>query len=102
MTSDLGLNNMFDNKYLSTLVVTLLVLYASLLGPTLPPFIKSLFENSLFKIFVLFLLVMRGNGDPVFSLILVICFVMTLDILNTQTSIEKFTNNPNNSKNALN
>lgn len=99
MTSGFEVNNIFNNKYFSTLVITLLVLYASLLGPTLPPFIKSLFENSLFKIFVLFLLIIRGNGNPVFSLIIVICFVVSLETLNTQTSINKFTNNSNNALN---
>ena len=45
---------MFDNIYVSTICITLLVLYISFLGPTLPPFIKTLFENTIFKIFVLF------------------------------------------------
>ena len=91
---------MFDNIYVSTICITLLVLYISFLGPTLPPFIKTLFENTIFKIFVLFLFVVRGNQDPLFSLMLVIAFVFTLDMLNTEEAIEKYTNlnNPEKKK----
>ena len=43
---------LFDNVYISTFIVTMLVLYTSLLGPTLPPIVKTLFDNPIFKIIV--------------------------------------------------
>jgi hypothetical protein len=83
---------LFDNVYISTFIVTMLVLYTSLLGPTLPPIVKTLFDNPIFKIIVLFMLVVRGNSDPSIAIMFVIAFVLTLDLLHTEKEIDKFTN----------
>lgn len=83
---------LFDNVYISTFLVTILVLYASLLGPKLPPTLKAIFENPIFKIIILFMLVVRGNSDPSLAIMVVIVFVLTLDFSNTENEIEKFTN----------
>ena len=88
-SSNSSLPRAFDNVYLSTTIIVLLVLYASMLGPELPPMIKSLFNNNIFKIIVLFLLVVRGNSDPMLSISIVIIFVMTVDYLNADELIEK-------------
>lgn len=85
-------SKIFDNVYISTFLVTILVLYASLLGPKLPPIMKTLFDNPIFKIIILFMLVVRGNADPSLAIMVVIVFVLTLDFLNTENEIEKFTN----------
>lgn len=84
--------NYFDNVYVSTVFITMFVLYASFLGPKLPPFIEPLLRNPLFRIVVLFLLVVRGNSNPMLSIVVVIAFMLSIDVLNTQSQIEKFTN----------
>jgi len=72
----------------STIITVLIGLYAVLLGPELPPFIKNLFNNTFFRIAILFLVVVRGNTDPGLAIIISIAFVLTLQFINT----DKFTN----------
>jgi len=66
-------------------------LYAVTLGPNLPSFVKDLFANSIFKIIILFLVVVRANKNPTMALIIAIAFVMTLDYLQKKESINAFT-----------
>ena len=82
------LNEVFDNKYVSTIITISLVLYASLLGPNLPNFVKKLFNNTIFRIFILFLIVSRSNKDPNTSIIIAIAFILTLDYIYVQSAKE--------------
>ena len=95
----LPITNLNNNQYISLILTVLLILYASFLGPNVNPFIKSLFNNTIFKIIVLFLLVVRGNNNPLLSIVTVIAFVLTLNYISLDKSTEKFTNTR---KNALN
>lgn len=79
-----------DNKYVSTMITIAIGLYAALLGPELPPVIKDLFNNTIFRIFVLFLIVVRGNKDPQMAIIIAIAFVLTLDYIYVNSSKETF------------
>ena len=79
-----------NNKYVTTAITIGLGLYAALLGPNLPNFVKDLFTNTLFRILVLFLVVVRGNKDPQMSIMIAIAFVLTLDYIYVKDAKETF------------
>ncbi len=82
----------FDNKYVTTAITVILGLYAALLGPNLPPFVQKLFTNTIFRIAVLFLVVVSGNKDPKLAIMIAVAFVLTLDYVYAQQSKEAFRN----------
>jgi hypothetical protein len=84
------LSQVFDNKYVSTAITLGLGLYAALLGPNLPPFVKELFTNTIFRIIVLFLVVVRGNKDPKMAIMIAVAFVLTLDYIYAKSAKETF------------
>jgi hypothetical protein len=79
-----------ENKYVSTGITIGLGLYAALLGPNLPKFVKDLFTNTLFRILVLFLVVVRGNKDPQMAIMIAVAFVLTLDYIYVRDAKETF------------
>ena len=79
-----------ENKYVSTGITIGLGLYAALLGPNLPKFVKDLFNNTLFRILVLFLVVVRGNKDPQMAIMIAVAFVLTLDYIYVRDAKETF------------
>lgn len=79
-----------DNKYVSTAITLSLALYAALLGPELPKIVRDLFSNIIFRIAVLFLVVVRGNKDPKMAIMIAVAFVLTLDYLYAMDAKEAF------------
>ena len=79
-----------NNEYVKTILSMFLVLYASLARPELPDFIRKLFENPIFRILVLSLIVYRGNKDPQLSLMIAIAFTVTLNLMAEQEVQEGF------------
>lgn len=84
------------NDYVSTTITMMIALYATLLRPELPSFIKTLFNNLIFKIIVLFLIVVHGNNDPKMAIMITIGFVLTLDYIGSENAKENFDNIQNN------
>jgi hypothetical protein len=80
----------FNNKYVSTTITIGLGLYAALLGPNLPDFVKNLFKNTLFRIIILFLVIVRGNKDPKMAIMIAIAFILTLDYVYVRDAKETF------------
>ena len=81
-----------NNKYVSTAITIGLGLYTALLGPNLPTFVKDLFKNTLFRILILFLVVVRGNKDPKMAIMIAVAFVLTLDYVYVKDAKEDFAN----------
>jgi len=86
------ISEVLDNKYFTTAITVILGLYAALLGPNLPPFMQKLFSNTIFRICVLFLVVVSGNKDPKIAIMIAVAFVLTLDYLYAQQAKEAFRN----------
>ncbi len=86
----MDLSLIHENKYISTLLSMILIIYASVLRPELPPFIRKLYENPIFRILILSLIVYRGNKDPRLSLMIAIAFTVTLNIMSEQEINEGF------------
>tara|TARA_B100000524_G_C23651399_1_gene370262 strand:- start:894 stop:1601 length:708 start_codon:yes stop_codon:yes gene_type:complete len=89
---DNTLNLVFKNKYSSTILTIMLICYASLTRPTLPRLIVVLFENPIFRIFILSLIVYRGNKNPRFSLIVATGFTIIMDLISKKKIFDTFTN----------
>jgi len=91
------MENILDNKYVIATLTMLIFLYTASIRPNVPSYIKVLFNNSFFKVFILFLIVVRGNKNPIFALSIAIAFVTTITFLSQQKAKEAF-ENFNNSK----
>lgn len=89
---DSALSSIFKNKYSSTIVTIFLIAYASLARPKLPNFITNLFENPIFRVFILSLIVYRGNKNPTLSILIAMGFVVTMNIISKQKIFDNFTN----------
>ena len=69
----------FENKYFIAIMSIIIVLYAFNINLNLPPFLIKLFQNTLFRIVILFLIFVRGYKDPQFSLLMAASFVIITD-----------------------
>jgi len=71
-----------DNKYVSGTVRLFLILYAGLIAPKLPAGLAKLFQNSVFKVLVLFLIVYVGMKDATVALLVAVGFTVSMVTLN--------------------
>ena len=85
------LSDILNDKYISTALTIMIGLYAATLGPNLPPFVKDLFSNSIFKMIVLFLVVVRANKNPTMSIVIAVAFVMILEHIQKKDAFSAFT-----------
>ena len=85
------MDDILDNSYVKAILVSLIILYSASIRPELPFYIKNLFNNPIFRIVFLFLIMMKANKDPAFSLVLAISFVLISGYLAKQQAIEAFT-----------
>jgi hypothetical protein len=81
-----------DSITLVVLKMTL-ILYGSVIAPKLPKKVLEWFDFVPFKIFVLFLIVWAGSHDPSLSLLIAICFYVSLNVLNGKQAFENFERN---------
>lgn len=86
----MDLSFLHQNSYVSTTLSLFLVLYAGLAKPEMPSFIRRLFDNPVFRILILSLVVYRGNKDPQLSLMIAVAFTVTLNLLSEQEMVEGF------------
>lgn len=94
----MDLSILHKNKMVSSVVSLFLVLYAGMARPKLPSFIKDAFENPMFRVAILSLVVYRGNKNPTQALMIAIAFTVTMNTLNEQKAKESFTDIVNNEK----
>ena len=87
---DTTLSSIFSNKYASSAITLFLVLYGGLAAPKLPKFMVKLFENPIFKIVILSLIVYNGNRDPKFAIMIGVAFTVTLNMISNQKFLEGF------------
>ena len=78
------------NPYFATVITIILSVYAALASPKLPNFLKKIFDNSIFKILIISFIAYRANKNPQLSLLVAICFVITLNFLAEKENKEAF------------
>ena len=79
-----------DNKYFFAVFSILMLMYASQIRQPLPKFMMDLFQNPIFRVAILFLVLVRGYKDPQFSLIVAVAFILIMNIVNEQLFKESF------------
>lgn len=79
---DNALATVFANQYAATALTMFLVLYSGLAAPNLPPAVAALFDNPLFKLLILFLVLVVRNYDPTVALLTAIGFTISMQALN--------------------
>lgn len=86
------MNSPLDNEFIAVIVALFIGLYALNLGKMkLPDYIKNLFNNTLFRIvFLSLMLVYRFDNSPHVALTVALVFVLTFDYLNTEQIKENF------------
>ena len=84
------LNNFLRNEYVTAVVALFVVLYASNVAPRLPDFVTDLFNNPIFRVFILFLVAYVANKNPAIALLVSVAFVVTLNVINRQEAEEGF------------
>ena len=76
--------NFLDNKYMSSGLTLFLVLYAGLAAPQLPERIAELFENEIFKLFIMFMIAYMSTKDTTVALLVAIGFAISIQTLTKQ------------------
>lgn len=84
------LNDFLRNEYLTGVIALFVVLYASNVSPRLPDVVMDLFNNPVFRVFVLFLVAYVANKNPAVALLVSVGFVVTLNVINRQEAEEGF------------
>lgn len=73
----------FDNKYVIATITLLVVMYASFASPKLPAFIAKLYNNVLFKVLMMFLLLFVSfKFEPSVALITAVSVTIIFMTLN--------------------
>ena len=83
--------NLFENKYFFAVFSILMFMYAAQIRQPLPKFMMDLFQNPIFRVGILFLVLVRGYKDPQFSLFVSVAFVLIMNTVNEQLFKETFT-----------
>lgn len=86
------MNNILNNDYAIAIMALFISLYAlDLAKMRLPTYIKNLFNNTIFRVvFLSLLLVFRFDNSPHVALTIALLFVLTLDYLNYNDVNENF------------
>ena len=83
--------SILDNDYVFALLSMLTIIYASQVRIELPEVIRNLFENDIFRVvFLSLLLVYRFDKTPQVSILISIVFLLTMHHLNQQEIKENF------------
>lgn len=91
-------STLHNNKYVSTILTTFVVMYGSTAAPKLPGIFKMLFSNPIFKVLFLALIAYSVNRDPKLSVLLAIIFTITITILGQPFFLEGFSKSNNKKK----
>jgi hypothetical protein len=87
-TSELSFLN---NEYFLAVATILVVVYGTMSNIELPPYVRGLFKNDIFRVaFLSLLCIYRFNSAPHVALIIALVFVLTMYFLNLQEKRENF------------
>lgn len=70
------------NQYVSAAITVFLIVYAGMAAPRLPEYIARLFDNTFFKLLILFLIAYAARENPTVAIIAAIGLMVTLQVLN--------------------
>ena len=85
-------NTLLKNSILFSILTTFLILYGPRLHPALPSSLRNLFNNSIFRGTIIFLIVYLANHNLGLSLTITIIFIVTLGLIQKKNNVERFNN----------
>ena len=89
MNIDKLIKPLFDDRKTTVLITMFLVFYGGYASPELPEPVLNLFENPVFRIFILSLIVYKSNSNPTLSILISILFVNLMNSVNKKKLLEK-------------
>tara|TARA_E500000178_G_C16827932_1_gene664653 strand:- start:16 stop:483 length:468 start_codon:yes stop_codon:yes gene_type:complete len=98
---DSKLSMLFNNKTTSTLLTLILLGYASLVRHDIPNFVVKLFDNPIFRILVLSLIIYKGNKDPKLAIMVAVGFTVTMNVITRKKLFENFATSDNLNKSDM-
>ena len=81
-----------QNSYLVGVLTIFLTMYGPRLHPKLPPTLRNLFNNPVFRGIVLFLIAYLSSSNFQSSIVITVIFLVTMNLLHTDHVLEKFNN----------
>ena len=85
---------MKGSVYTTAFLKLFLVMYAGMATPKAPKFIVELFKHTVFKIFILMLVLITSNFDVGLSLMIAVAFFVTMTTLHKYHTISKLMKYP--------
>lgn len=87
---DIFMEKIFSNKYYSSIITLVLILYTGIIAPKLPNSILKLFDNSIFRILVLSLVLYYGNKNTKLAISIAVGFIVSMNLLAKRKMFENF------------
>jgi len=84
------LQTALSNNYISAGLTLFLALYAGMAKPQLPEFVAQLFENPVFRMAILALVVYMSTRDLRMAIMVAVAFTLTMNLVNEQRISEGF------------
>jgi len=75
-----GYKGLFQDL-ISAVFYVVVILYLTSMSPQLPPMVKDLYKNNIFRVIILFMILVLVNISPGMALIVSIAFVVTMNNL---------------------
>ncbi|RKO94515.1 hypothetical protein BDK51DRAFT_50043 [Blyttiomyces helicus] len=79
-----------DNTTIKGFLMVFLILYGTLLAPTLPKAFLSIFDNVLVKAVAIFLIIWTSNHDPAIAIAVAVVFMVLLNLTVSKPTTESF------------
>jgi len=76
-----GMSFMSGNQYISAFLAILIIGYAGLAAPKLPEKVARIFDYTIVKIFILFVIAYMANKNPMISILMAVAIVVSLQTL---------------------
>lgn len=86
------LNLIEDNKYTSIFVTSFIIIFGGFTGPQLPRFLRRLFNNIIFKLCSLVLIIHLSNKDPQLGIIVAIGFLLVFTMIRNREFFAEISN----------
>jgi len=87
------LNSQLQNPVISGTLNILLILYAGLVAPELPDFMKDFFNSVIGKVIIIALIGFTSNKNINISLLIAVGFIITLNFIQTEEYANKIADN---------
>lgn len=82
------LGKVLNNRYMFAITHLMLFMYASTIAPVLPPKALVILDNFFVKLFAMFLILYSARISPSISILVALCFLVTMNYINHNKFIE--------------